>query len=75
MAGGDGINQFLLKIRTFLCIICLCSCSEQKGHQFFIEGKPWPYIATVGHLSSLFNTLGTGCLIEAFWKNLDKDVQ
>ena len=47
-----------MKIWAFCCIICLCSYSEQKGHQFFIEGKPWPYIANVGCLSSLFNTLG-----------------
>ena len=33
IAGGDGINQFLLKIRAF------CSCSEQKGSQFFIGGS------------------------------------
>ena len=37
IAGGDGINQFLLKIRAFWCIICLCSCSEQKSHQFFLK--------------------------------------
>jgi hypothetical protein len=39
IAGGDGINQFLLKNCAFWCIIC----SEQKGHQIFFEGKPWHY--------------------------------
>ena len=41
----SNINQFLLKIRAFWYIICLCSCSEQKGHQFLIRSgsavRPW----------------------------------
>jgi hypothetical protein len=39
IAGGDGINQFLMKIWAFWYIICLFSCSEQKYHQFFIGGS------------------------------------
>ena len=39
IAGGDGINQFLLKIWAFWCIICLCSCWEQKGHQKILKGS------------------------------------
>ena len=39
IAGGDGINQFLMKIWVFWCIIWVCSCSEQEGHQFFVGGS------------------------------------
>ena len=31
----------MVSINLFWCIICLCSCSEQKGHQFFYW---WQYI-------------------------------
>ena len=36
IAGGDGIYQFPLKIQAFFYGICLCRCSEQKGHHFFL---------------------------------------
>ena len=35
IAGGDGINQFLLKTQNFLYRICLCSC-RKKGHNFLL---------------------------------------
>jgi hypothetical protein len=38
-AGGDGKFVVINKFRAFLCIICLSSCSEQKGHQFFLKGS------------------------------------
>ena len=38
-AGGDGKFVVINKFRAFWCIICLCSCSEQKGHQFFLKGS------------------------------------
>ena len=46
IAGGGGVNQFLLKIQSFWYIICLCRCSEQKGHQFLFSGIGWSVRAT-----------------------------
>ena len=53
-AGGDDKFVVINKFWAFWCIICLCSCWEQKGHQKNIEGKPWQMYDVIVQLSYSF---------------------